>query len=153
MSMPPAPPVHRRKVYAYITEGERLLVFQHVDIPEAGLQVPGGTVEAGESFQAALLREIEEESGLTGLEQAGQVGEQVRDMSDIGGEELQQQRFYHLRCTAPMPEHWDHLERHASDGSGPLRFEFFWVRLEPLPTLTGDQGRFLAELARRMHEK
>jgi len=137
MSMPPAPRLLRRKAYAYITDGERLLVFRHVDFPEAGLQVPGGTVEAGESFAADLRREVEEESGLTALEWVGRVGEQPLNLSDGGAKELQQQqRFYHLRCTAPMPERWEHLERQTSDGSGPLRFEFFWVRLEPLPPLT-----------------
>lgn len=35
------------KVYAYITHEERLLVFKHVDFPEVGIQVPGGTLDAG----------------------------------------------------------------------------------------------------------
>ncbi len=38
----------RHKVYAYITHGHRLLVFSHRDFPEAGIQVPGGTMEEGE---------------------------------------------------------------------------------------------------------
>ena len=39
----------KRKVLAYITKGQEpnleLLVFEHKDFPEAGLQVPAGTIE------------------------------------------------------------------------------------------------------------
>jgi 8-oxo-dGTP pyrophosphatase MutT (NUDIX family) len=57
-----------QKVYAYITSPEgQLLVFEHVDFPEAGVQVPGGTVEVGESVDAAVIREAEEETGLSDL--------------------------------------------------------------------------------------
>lgn len=39
-----------------------LLVFRH---PTAGIQVPAGTVEAGESLEDAVFREIQEEAGIT----------------------------------------------------------------------------------------
>ena len=58
----------KRKVLAYITKGEeedrKLLVFEHRDFPEAGLQVPGGTIERDELLIDALYRDIEEESGI-----------------------------------------------------------------------------------------
>lgn len=54
------------KVTAFITRerpgGRELLVFQH---PTAGIQLPAGTVEAGESPETAVLREVTEETGLT----------------------------------------------------------------------------------------
>ena len=56
------------KVTAFVTrewEGERqLLLFQH---PNAGVQIPAGTVEKGESPEQAVLREAAEETGLTGF--------------------------------------------------------------------------------------
>jgi 8-oxo-dGTP pyrophosphatase MutT (NUDIX family) len=56
------------KVTAYITQGQgelsRLLIFRH---PNAGLQLPAGTVEVGESVEAAAHREALEETGLAGL--------------------------------------------------------------------------------------
>jgi 8-oxo-dGTP diphosphatase len=57
------------KVVAYITRdnptGEReLLVFEHRDFPEAGVQVPAGTVKDGEKPEDAVMREVAEEIGL-----------------------------------------------------------------------------------------
>jgi 8-oxo-dGTP diphosphatase len=143
--------ITKRKVFAYITHAGRLLVFRHVDFPEAGTQVPGGTVEPGETFEAAIHREVEEETGLTGLELVALIGEQVRNMADVGVDETQHQRFYHLRCHDAPPERWQHFEEHASDGSEPLLFEFWWVRLaDEVPELAGVQGQFLPELIKQL---
>jgi 8-oxo-dGTP pyrophosphatase MutT (NUDIX family) len=57
-----------KKVRAYIfqptSSGLKLLVFSQPSSPEAGVQVPGGTVDAGESPFKAIKREVLEESGL-----------------------------------------------------------------------------------------
>lgn len=54
------------KVTAFITresrDGRDLLLFKH---PYAGVQIPAGTVEDGETPEEAVLREVCEETGLT----------------------------------------------------------------------------------------
>ena len=56
------------KVTAFITrerpEGRQILLFQH---PQAGVQIPAGTVDEGEDWQTAVIREATEETGLTQL--------------------------------------------------------------------------------------
>lgn len=57
------------KVTAFITRTGRqgqpqLLLFQH---PQAGVQLPAGTVDEGEAWATAVLREAYEETGLTHL--------------------------------------------------------------------------------------
>ena len=53
------------KVLIYATWQGRLLVFDEPDFPEIELQVPGGTMEPGESPEVAATREFVEETGLT----------------------------------------------------------------------------------------
>lgn len=56
------------KVAAFIiragSSGPELLVFRQ---PGGGLQLPGGSIETGETAVAAAVRETAEETGLTGL--------------------------------------------------------------------------------------
>ena len=80
---------YRYRVHAYITHGERLLVFEHTDFPEAGIQVPAGTVQIGESPEVAVLREAREETGLVGLQLVGELGHFQHDMREFGLEEIQ----------------------------------------------------------------
>lgn len=59
-------PIH--KVTCFITHsgtsGPELLLFHH---PNAGTQIPAGTVNPGEDIETAAHREASEESGLNGL--------------------------------------------------------------------------------------
>jgi 8-oxo-dGTP pyrophosphatase MutT (NUDIX family) len=142
----------KRKAFAYITHGQRLLVFRHPDAPEAGIQVPAGTIEPGEDPESAVLREAREETGLTGLTLAGFLGEQIRSMSDFGIEETHYRYFYPLLIAGMPPISWRHAEMHPSDGTAePIVFEFFWVDLsDEVPKLIADHDRFLPELLRKL---
>jgi 8-oxo-dGTP pyrophosphatase MutT (NUDIX family) len=66
------------KVTAFITRqtpsGRQILLFRH---PYAGYQFPAGTVEEGESFEAAVLREAQEETGLPLTTIQAQLGELI----------------------------------------------------------------------------
>ena len=148
-------PLIRRKVYAYITNQGRLLVFTHTDFPEAGIQVPGGTLEPGEPPEEGALREAQEETGLASLEMVALLGERRRDLSDIGLDEVHHRTFYHLRCPGNPPERWQHLESHRSDGiAEPLLFQFFWAPLpDGVPPLIAGLGDLLPELRRFLDEK
>lgn len=136
------------KVFAYITHNYRLLVFRHIDFPEAGIQVPAGTVIENEDLTVAVLREAQEETGLTGLTIKAYLGEQIRNMEDVGKPEIHHRYFYHLFCESDPPEQWQHDETHPSDGgAGPIRFEFFWVAIPAgIPELIGDHGIMLPVL-------
>jgi 8-oxo-dGTP pyrophosphatase MutT (NUDIX family) len=138
----------KTKVLAYITHGERLLVFRHTDFPEAGIQVPGGSVEPGEDPAAAVLRETEEETGLTAVTLVCYLGECLFDLTVFGRDEFHRRKFYHLRCVETPPETWHHSELTPSEGPpDPILFEFWWARLpDEVPTLIADMGAMLPEL-------
>lgn len=77
----------RIRVAAYIIRyrsAPELLVFDHVGMPEAGSQVPAGGVRPDESLEQAVLREVIEETGLTGLSIIGPIAVDNRPRADTG---------------------------------------------------------------------
>lgn len=105
-----------RKVTALITRpgphGPELLCFEH---PSAGVQLPAGTVEAGESFADAAMREAWEETGTLGLELVREVGAVTWRHED--------RHVFHLRATVEMPDSWLVT---TPDGGG-LAWWCFWA--------------------------
>ncbi len=114
------------KVLAYITRGRDLLVFEHAGMPEAGLQVPAGTVEPDEPLDDALWREIAEESGLT------RAHLQLRTrFAPIPHPAFAVVRHYAwLSATATLPQAWSHAVGGAGEDRG-LVFVYRWEQLPP----------------------
>jgi 8-oxo-dGTP diphosphatase len=136
------------RVLAYVTQGDRLLVFSHPHHPEAGIQVPGGTIEDGEAPLAAVLREAHEETGLSDLAVRSYLGVREYDLRSYGRDAVERRHFFHLELRGQAPATWRHFEMHPSDGSeAPIEFAFFWVRLhDEVPELIAGQGDLLANL-------
>jgi len=130
------------KVVCYVVIDGRVLVFRHRDVPAAGMQVPAGTVGAGEELDAAALREAVEETGQAGLEIVAKVGEMdyVYDRPGRGERprrlELHHRHFFLLRPTAMLPERWSHFADHHW-------FEFGWMDVDRAAELAGEQGAML----------
>ena len=136
------------KVVAYITQGDKLLVFSHPLHPEAEIQVPAGTIEKDESPDKAVIREAREETGLHQLEIRSFLGVREHDLSQYGIAEVHRRYFFHLECRQETPITWRHYENDPSDGSTePIEFEFFWVKLpDEVPELSGEQDELLSEV-------
>ncbi len=127
----------RDRAYAYITSGSRLLLFTQPGAPDAGIQVPAGTIEPGESPRDAAMREAREETGLAGIGYVRFLGRDTRDMRDCGSNELQVRWFFHLSVEGPTDETWRHGE-HAEDGTVIHPFDFFWADVSSLPDLVAN---------------
>ena len=133
------------KVVAYITRDDHLLVFRHVD-SDAGIQVPAGTLELGESPDDGVIREAWEETGLEHLVVRRFLGTRDYDMSPYGIAELHRRHYYHLECEGEAPSVWHHFETGGGTAEG-IEFELYWVKLpDQVPELAVAQGDFLAEL-------
>ena len=124
-----------------------MLVFEHVKTPEAGIQIPGGSVEPGEQIDAAVLREAQEETGLDNLQLVKKLGVVVRDLAEFGLAEVQERHYFQLDCMDPPGDTWISNEETPSDGTpGPIAFRFYWVRLEDVPKLRAGLDEMLPKL-------
>ncbi|HYP19067.1 MAG TPA: NUDIX domain-containing protein [Chloroflexia bacterium] len=143
---PPAP-TRYRKAIAYITrevEGHKqLLVFTHRDNPEAGVQVPAGTAHEGEDIEATLFREVEEETGLTGLRLKWKLAQYDYRHPTTGN--LHERHVFHMLAPHGTPDRWTWIE--TSGGEVPddegYVFEFAWRDLAEEIELAGNQGDWL----------
>jgi 8-oxo-dGTP pyrophosphatase MutT (NUDIX family) len=134
-----------RKVLAYVTRGNDLLVFEHRDYPEVGIQVPAGTVRAGEGLEDAVLREVFEETGLGNVRIVAYLGSFDYDMAQIR-DEIQERHVYHLEVEGSAPTRWQHFETHDGQGT-PTAFDCYWMNLDdPKLDLSAGQGQLLGNI-------
>ncbi len=130
------------KVLAYITRhknGElQLLVFDHHHLPEAGTQVPAGTIEPNESIEAALWREVAEESGLT--------QGQLELVSKLAQQESLEwgtiRHVFHLTADGSLPETWSQRVAGSGEDQG-FVFDYYWIDMKPGLELAGNQHDWL----------
>jgi 8-oxo-dGTP pyrophosphatase MutT (NUDIX family) len=123
------------KVVCYVTRGNDLLVFRHKLVPEAGLQVPAGTIEPGEDPEVAALREAQEETGHSGFRVLRKVGEYTHHFEERPEDHFR--HVFHLEPPAGLPERWEHFAENAH------WFAFEWVPLGAVPDLAASQGDLL----------
>ncbi len=127
------------KVIAYITRQRgsetQLLVFEHVDFPEAGVQVPKGTVEPGEAIEHAARREVCEETGLTQLDGLCYIGAMIQPPLAVGGES-EEWNFFAMTVDGNVADEWIHHVGGKGEDEG-MRFHYFWLPLNPSLELAG----------------
>lgn len=133
----------KHKVLAYLLRwrlGRRqVLVFEHRDYPDAGLQVPAGTVEPGEAIEAALWREIREECGL----EPERLGAARRLTGAYEAEWDQQRHVFAIEAGDALPDRWTHTVGGRGEDKG-MVFNYYWLDVTPSLRLAGGQEEFLA---------
>ncbi|WP_329537402.1 NUDIX domain-containing protein (plasmid) [Streptomyces sp. NBC_01450] len=136
----------RVRAAAYVTRsvpgGRELLVFDHRDSPEAGTQVPAGGVDAGELLTEAVLREITEETGATGITMGSALAVQQRPHPQTG--QPQVTVFFHAQTTETR-DTWTHTVASQDGGQdNGMVFRCYFIPAEQAVALLADnQGEFI----------
>ncbi|GIJ81277.1 hypothetical protein Xph01_57090 [Micromonospora phaseoli] len=130
--------VPRLRVAAYVLrvtpDGVQLLVFDHVDHPAAGTQVPAGGVKPDETLHDAVLREVAEETGLHDISLVREIGAEHKPHPETG--QPRHTTYFHLRTPAHTPAAWQHTVTGTGQDSD-MRFACRFVLL-PLPAHLAD---------------
>jgi 8-oxo-dGTP pyrophosphatase MutT (NUDIX family) len=136
----------RQRVLAYVTRErggrKELLVFEHRDHPDAGVQVPAGRVDPGESLEQCLRRELREEAGL----------ERVRILREVPvrGAWVPRSKYenhaFEVCPEADTPDSFEHVVQGDGDDAG-LVFLYRWVPVEPGLELWGGEDATYGQLA------
>lgn len=128
------------KAFGYITrehEGQiQVLVFEQ-NTTGAGIQIPKGTVEEGETPLEGVIREMVEETGLTNLVVKGLI---AQDYAEHYSGALQKRYFFHL--TSNEVRHtWQHNPTGLNEGN--LQFTFYWIKEEQSEVLAKGHSDYL----------
>jgi 8-oxo-dGTP pyrophosphatase MutT (NUDIX family) len=132
----------RERVVCYVTRDRRdVLVFEHdARYPDAGVQVPAGGIDPGETLEQAAAREAWEETGLEALSAPVYLGSALHD----SWQPPQLQHYFWLEAADDAPNAWDHF------AEGQYTFHH---RFEAIPDTVIHWGldAFIPQLARRLN--
>lgn len=134
----------KKKSLAYITFDSLLLVFRQPDFPKAGIQVPKGTIEEGDTPEETIVREIEEETGIIYEEKPLFIGETTVNLTKYFPSINEHRFYFHCPLFSKPADEWEHYENHATGKDVPILFSFFWIPLHDAKSLlTAEQGELL----------
>jgi len=117
----------RQRLVAYVTRERdgrsELLTIEHRDMPEEGVQVPAGRVDAGEDLERAVHREVAEETGLDNARV-------VRKLPNFEAEyeSPHESHGFYLVAEAETPDTWEHEVRGEGSDAG-LVYVCRWLPL------------------------
>lgn len=119
----------RERVVAYVTRehggATQLLTIEAEGYPEDGIQVPAGRLDHGETLEEGLIRELDEETGFTGVSIVGELPDFESSYPTYN-----HNHAFHLEAVEDSPDRW----RHAVHGKGVdagLVHICRWVALQP----------------------
>jgi 8-oxo-dGTP pyrophosphatase MutT (NUDIX family) len=130
----------RQRVVVYVERDDTLLVFEHRDYPEAGIQVPAGGVEPGEDLIEAAIREVREETGVCLTGDLTLLGTH-QHLDGLGRPALS--HFFRANAPTSLPTAWQHVVLGDGSDAGMV----FECRFDPAPQLWPVQAVFRATSA------
>jgi ADP-ribose pyrophosphatase YjhB (NUDIX family) len=143
----------RKRVSAYVTRegtgGTELLVFDHRGMTDVHTQVPAGRVDAHETLEQGVLREVEEETGLH-VEIVSVLAE-PDEHDRLHGRGAHATTAFHAVADPGGPDAWAHDVSGTGMDVG-LVYECRWVPLDHCPPLWGKPDPLVEKLRRSISQ-
>ncbi|MBA2567737.1 MAG: NUDIX domain-containing protein [Actinobacteria bacterium] len=143
----------RERVVAYVTRegpmGLELLTIEQGDI-DAGVQVPAGRLDPGESPEQGLAREVEEETGITGVSVVRRLAD-PDEFERLYGPGAHRSHAFHAEVAVEGTDEWEHRVGGTGADAG-FVYRCRWVRLDECPPLWGDADPLVEKLRRSITE-
>ncbi|HMI98839.1 MAG TPA: NUDIX hydrolase [Gaiellaceae bacterium] len=141
----------RKRVVAFVTRElagiTELLVFDYAGMTE----LPGGRIDAHESLEEGIAREIMEETGIGEV----RIVEELADADEfvrLYGRGAHETHVFHAVTDAETPEEWEHhVTGKGMDGG--LVYACRWVPLGECPPLWGKPDPLVERLRQSIAEK
>ncbi|MBK67106.1 MAG: NUDIX hydrolase [Rickettsiales bacterium] len=122
--------IRRKKVLAYIirqvNDTPEVLVFEEKICLHLSPQVPAGTVENGEPFDKAVIREVFEETGIQLKQEGLYLGTYDYIRKDVP--HLHERHVYAF-FKNDLPDEWQHIVSGNGEDKG-LLFDYFWMPVD-----------------------
>jgi 8-oxo-dGTP pyrophosphatase MutT (NUDIX family) len=137
----------RKRVVGYVTRGRELLVFDH----GGTTQLPAGRIDAHESLEEGLTREVEEETGLTGVDVVGQLAD-AEEFARLFGPGPHESHAFHAVTDVETPDSWEHRVGGTGMDAG-MVYPCYWVSLDECPPLWGNTDPLVERLRASIAEE
>ena len=141
----------RKRVVGYVTRGRELLVFDHGDAGGADASARGQRSMRTKTFEAALAREVEEETGITGIRVVAELAD-ADEFERFSAQAPTSSQAFHAVADAGGPERVGAPVTGTGMDAG-LVFLCRWVPLDERPPLWGKADPLVERLRRSIAEQ
>lgn len=143
----------RKRVVAYLTRERdgraELLIIEHSDIPDF-VEVPAGRLDPDETLEEGLVREVEEETGVTGIRIVRELAD-ANEFARLFGPRKNESHAFHAEADSDSGE-WAHPVAGSGADAGMIHL-CRWVPLDECPPLWGKPDPLVEELRRSITEE
>jgi ADP-ribose pyrophosphatase YjhB (NUDIX family) len=138
----------RKRVVGYVTRGRELLILdEHAGVA----QLPAGRVDANESLEDGLVREVAEETGVTGLTVVSELAG-PEEFARLFGHGAHESHAFHATTAMETPDRWEHPVTGSGMDAG-FVYPCRWVPLDECPPLWGKPDPLVEKLRRSITEE